>query len=63
MIGYLIHQSVGALYFSMFIGLLFNYWFAWVNKQGLAPHDLLSNTVTMKMPKLTMKACLLGLEK
>ena len=63
MLGYLIHQSVGALYFSMFIGLLFNYWFAWVNKQGLALHDLLSNTVTMKMPKINHEGLFAGFRK
>lgn len=63
MLGYLIHQSVGALYLSMFIGLLFNYWFAWVNKQGLAVHDLLSNTVTMKMPKIAHEGLFAGFRK
>ena len=63
MLGYLIHQSVGALYLSMFIGLLFNYWFSWVNKQGLAVHDLLSNTITMKMPKIAHEGLFAGFRK
>lgn len=62
-IGYALHGNRGAVLFSMFIGLLFNYWFAWVNKQGLAMHDMLSNTVTMKMPKIIHEGLFAGFRK
>lgn len=45
------------------MGLLFNYWFAWINKQGLAVHDLLSDTVTMKMPKIVHEGLFAGFRK
>lgn len=51
MLGSVLHDSRKALLFSGFMGFLFNYWFAWVNKQGIAVHDMLSDTVTFKMPK------------
>lgn len=62
-IGYALHGERGAVLLSMFIGLLFNYWFAWVNKQGLAMHDMLSNTVTMKMPKIVHEGLFAGFRK
>lgn len=52
MLGSVLHGSRMALLFSGFMGFLFNYWFAWVNKQGIAVHDMLSDTVTLKMPKV-----------
>lgn len=52
LIGYVLHGSRMAVFFSMFMGLLFNYWFAWVNKQGISVHDMLSDTVTLKIPKI-----------
>lgn len=51
-LGSLLHGSRQAVLFSAFMGFLFNYWFAWVNKQGIAVHDMLSDTVTMKIPKI-----------
>ncbi|ELA09718.1 RDD domain-containing protein [Moraxella macacae 0408225] len=51
-LGSWLHGSRQAVLFSAFMGFLFNYWFAWVNKQGVAVHDMLSDTVTMKMPKI-----------
>ena len=62
-LGFLIHRTSGAIYLSMFMGLLFNYWFAWINKQGLAVHDLLSDTVTMKMPKIVHEGLFAGFRK
>lgn len=55
MIGYLLHGHRYAVILSMFVGLLFNYWYAWINKQGLALHDILSHTVTLKMRKINRK--------
>lgn len=62
-IGYVLHGHRGAVIFSMFVGLMFNYWFAWVNKQGIAMHDMLSNTVTMKMPKIEHEGLFAGFRK
>lgn len=62
-IGYGLHGHRGAVIFSMFMGLMFNYWFAWVSKQGLAVHDVLSNTVTMKMPKIEHEGLFAGFRK
>ncbi|MFW2177711.1 MULTISPECIES: RDD family protein [unclassified Moraxella] len=63
LIGYALHGQRGAVLFSMFMGLMFNYWFAWVNKQGVSVHDLLSNTVTMKMPKIEHEGLFAGFRK
>ncbi len=63
LIGYALHGHRGAVIFSMFMGLMFNYWFAWFNKQGLTVHDLLSNTVTMKMPKIAHAGLFAGFRK
>lgn len=51
-IGWLLHSSRLAMLFSAFLGLLFNYGFCWLNRRGLAIHDLLSQTLTLKMPKI-----------
>lgn len=45
------HGSRGAILLSGFMGFIFNYGFCWFNRRGLAVHDLLSNTMTLKMPK------------
>lgn len=63
LIGYALHGHRMAVILSMFMGLLFNYWFAWVNKQGLSVHDMLSNTVTMKMPKIEHEGLFAGFRK
>lgn len=60
MLGSLLHNSRMALLFSGFMGFLFNYWFAWVNKQGIAVHDMLSDTVTLKMPKIEHEGLFFG---
>lgn len=52
LIGWLLHGSRLAMLFSAFLGLLFNYGFCWLNRRGLAVHDLLSQTLTLKMPKI-----------
>ncbi|MGP1571665.1 MAG: RDD family protein [Moraxella sp.] len=41
-----------AVWMSAFLGFLFNYLFCFVNRQGLAVHDILSNTMTLKVPKI-----------
>lgn len=41
-----------AVWMSTFLGFLFNYLFCFVNRQGLAVHDILSNTMTLKVPKI-----------
>lgn len=45
-------QSRGAILSSAFFGLIFNYVFCMFNRRGLAVQDILSNTVTLKMPKI-----------
>lgn len=55
-IGWLLHGSRMAMVFSAFLGLLFNYGFCWLNRRGLAVHDLLSQTLTLKMPKIQHKS-------
>lgn len=41
-----------AVWMSAFIGFVFNYLFCFVNRQGLAVHDILSNTMTLRVPKI-----------
>jgi len=36
---------------SAFLGFVFNYAFCLFNPRGLAVQDMLSNTITLKMPK------------
>ena len=50
-IGSLIGGSRVLLLLSAFIGLIFNYMFCLFNRRGLAVQDMLSNTITLKMPK------------
>lgn len=50
-IGSLFGGSRGLLLLSAFIGLMFNYMFCLFNRRGLAVQDMLSNTITLKMPK------------
>lgn len=50
--GYAMHGSRRAILLSAIIGLLFNYCFCWFNRQGIAVHDMLSKTMTLKMPKI-----------
>lgn len=50
--GYAMHGTRWAILLSAIFGLLFNYCFCWFNRQGLAVHDMLSKTMTLKMPKI-----------
>lgn len=52
MAGFAIYHDRVALLFSAFLGMLGNYLFAYINKQGMALHDVLTDTVTLKMPKI-----------
>lgn len=52
MAGFAIYHDRVALLLSAFLGMLGNYLFAYVNKQGMALHDVLTDTVTLKMPKI-----------
>lgn len=52
LIGYLIHGTRAAILGSAIFGMLFNYIFCLFNRRGLAVHDMLSNTITLKVPKV-----------
>lgn len=51
-IGSLIDGSRAILLISVFFGFIFNYVFCMFNRRGLAVQDMLSNTITLKMPKV-----------
>ena len=51
-IGSLIGGSRAILLTSAFLGLAFNYAFCLFNRRGLAVQDIISNTITLKMPKV-----------
>lgn len=51
-IGSLIGGSRAVLLASAFLGLIFNYVFCLFNPRGLAVQDIVSNTITLKMPKV-----------
>lgn len=51
-VGFVVQGSRGAMLWSAFFGFLMNYGFCWLNQRGLAVHDLLSGTMTLKMPKI-----------
>lgn len=51
-VGSLIHGSRLAVLVATLFGLAFNYLFALFNSRGLAVHDILSNTMTLKVPKI-----------
>jgi uncharacterized RDD family membrane protein YckC len=51
-IGSLIGGSRAVLLTGAFFGLMFNYVFCLFNRRGLAVQDMLSNTITLKMPKV-----------
>ncbi|PNK60413.1 RDD family protein [Psychrobacter sp. FDAARGOS_221] len=63
LIGYLLHGSRWAMLLSAFFGLIFNYAFCLFNSRGLAVHDMLSSTVTLKMPKIHHQSLLRSLRK
>lgn len=50
-VGSLIGGSRAILLTSAFLGLIFNYVFCLFNRRGLAVQDMLSNSITLKMPK------------
>ena len=52
MIGWLIHGTRAAILASAIFGLVFNYMFCLFNRRGLAVHDMLSDTFTLKVPKV-----------
>lgn len=58
LIGWLLHGSRTAILISAFLGLLFNYIFCGFNRRGLAVHDMLSNSLTLKMPKIPHESLL-----
>lgn len=51
-IGYLMHGTRGAILASAILGMVFNYLFCLLNRRGLAVHDMISNTITLKVPKV-----------
>ena len=51
-IGWLIHGTRAAILASAIFGLIFNYVFCLFNRRGLAVHDMLSDTFTLKVPKI-----------
>lgn len=51
-IGSVLYGSRLAVLMSAMLGFLFNYLFCAFNTKGLAVHDMLSNTITLKMPKI-----------
>lgn len=51
-IGSLIGGSRAVILTSAFFGFIFNYVFCLFNRRGLAVQDMLSNTITLKMPKV-----------
>lgn len=50
-IGGVLHGSRASVLISAFLGFIFNYLFCLLNSRGLAAHDILSNTITLKIPK------------
>lgn len=50
-IGSLVGGSRTIMLTSAFVGFIFNYAFCAFNRRGLAIQDMLSNTITLKMPK------------
>lgn len=50
-IGGMIHNTRPSILMSAFLGFLCNYLFCLLNRQGLSAHDILSNTMTLKIPK------------
>lgn len=51
-IGALLHGSKLAILVAAVLGFLFNFLFCLFNRRGLAVHDMLSNTITLKVPKI-----------
>lgn len=63
LIGYAFHGTRAAMLLSAFFGLMFNYLFCIFNRGGLAVHDMLSGTVTLKMPKIHHEGLFKSLKK
>lgn len=51
-IGYIMHGTRAAILASAILGMAFNYLFCLLNRRGLAVHDMISNTITLKVPKV-----------
>lgn len=52
-VGGILHDSTRlSVLISAFLGFIFNYLFCIFNSRGLAVHDILSNTMTLKVPKI-----------
>lgn len=62
-IGGLIHRSYNGMAFSGVFGFLLNYLFCFVHPKGLAVHDLLSNSVTMRIPRRQHQGLFSSLKK
>lgn len=50
LLAWAVYGYVGAVAFSAFIGWIGNYLLAYTNRRRLALHDILSATITLKMP-------------
>lgn len=52
-VGGILHNGTRlSVLISAFLGFIFNYLFCIFNSRGLAVHDILSNTMTLKVPKI-----------
>lgn len=52
-VGGILHDGTRlSVLISAFLGFIFNYLFCIFNSRGLAVHDILSNTMTLKVPKI-----------
>lgn len=63
LVGLALHGSRSAMLASAIIGIIFNYVFCSFNRRSLAVHDILSNTVTLKMPKIHHQGLFKSLRK
>lgn len=62
-VGYLLYGSYNGSAFSGVLGFFLNYLFCLVHPKGLAVHDLLSNTVTIRIPKHQHQGIFSGFKK
>lgn len=62
-LAYLIYQTRLITSISAFLGVLGNYLFALLHRQGLAVHDILSDTVTVRIPKTAHNSIFTGFGK
>lgn len=63
LVGALLYGSRVAILMSGAVGFLLNYMFCCIHPKGLAIHDLLSNTTTIKTPKITHDSVLKSLKR